>query len=191
MTGHENNVDLQVYLDAWRDAPEGWVRVNHVKEVIALLSVGRVKKMSLDYELADCSETGYDVVVWLATAVAGGLALPESISVHSIDLHARARMEWAIKQLYCTYHAKKGIACVKENDMDRKHEVEELKRMMSEDSIALIVLEACAHFLDKTQGINGEAELYEYILEDKYPEWKANCDRLRSALATAERQDGW
>lgn len=63
-------MQMKVYLDDERQAPEGWYRVYWPEEAIALLNKGDVTEISLDHDLGDDAHgTGYDVVLWIEEAV--------------------------------------------------------------------------------------------------------------------------
>ena len=96
---------MKVWLDDWRDAPPGCVRVRTPEEAIALLQTGDVTEASLDPDLGlldgERERTGYDVVLWIEREVAEGrwvFPLPE-IGVHSANPVGRARMERAIASI--------------------------------------------------------------------------------------------
>jgi hypothetical protein len=88
---------MRVYLDDERATPEGWTRVYWPDEAIALLETGDVVEISLDHDLGDDAHgTGYDVIVWIESAVATRGFQPPSVRVHSANPAARARMEAGI-----------------------------------------------------------------------------------------------
>ncbi|MFN8175827.1 MAG: cyclic-phosphate processing receiver domain-containing protein [Solirubrobacteraceae bacterium] len=63
--------ELRVWLDddfEDRAAPQGWVHVDTVAEVIALLDCGRVVELSLDHDLGDDEGRGRgpEILDWLA-----------------------------------------------------------------------------------------------------------------------------
>ena len=95
-------LQVKVYLDDERPAPEGWVRVKTPEQCIALLETGMVSHLSLDHDLGDDENvgTGYDVVLWMEEQFFLNHYLPpENITVHSANVSARVKMEQGIKKL--------------------------------------------------------------------------------------------
>lgn len=99
---------MKVYLDDERDTPDGWVRTYTAKETIDLLKTGQVTDLSLDHDLGDDKKygTGYDVLIWLEENVATRIFKPPAnIKIHSANVTARPKMEFAIsciKKFYLT-----------------------------------------------------------------------------------------
>lgn len=84
---------MKVFLDDQRETPYGWVRAYWPNEVIALLKTGGVTHLSLDHDLGDDARgTGYDVILWIEEAVALQGFTPPTLTVHSSNGPARARM---------------------------------------------------------------------------------------------------
>jgi hypothetical protein len=98
---------MKIFLDDIREAPDGWLRVYWPTEVIELLKSGGISHVSLDHDLGDDARgTGYDVLLRIEEIVANNdeFVLP-SITIHTANLPARARMEAAldkIRDMYCT-----------------------------------------------------------------------------------------
>ncbi|MCY2974556.1 MAG: hypothetical protein NTW52_07785 [Planctomycetota bacterium] len=91
---------MKVYLDDQRSTPDGWTRVYWPDEAIKLLKSGKVKEISLDYDLGDDERgTGYDVVLWIEEQVTQYGFVPPTISVHSANVLARSRMEASIRAI--------------------------------------------------------------------------------------------
>lgn len=91
---------LRVFLDDERATPDGWTRVYWPDEAIALLEQGVVVEISLDHDLGDDSRgTGYDVVLWIESAVAERGFCPPKMHVHSANSAARLRMEAGITSI--------------------------------------------------------------------------------------------
>ncbi|AVQ00243.1 hypothetical protein C7S18_23235 [Ahniella affigens] len=91
---------LRVFLDDERSTPDGWTRVYWPDEAIALLEQGLVVEISLDHDLGDDSRgTGYDVVLWIESAVAERGFCPPKMHVHSANTAARRRMEAGIASI--------------------------------------------------------------------------------------------
>ena len=107
-------MQVKVYLDDERTAPEGWLRVKTPAQCIALLETGMVSHLSLDHDLGDDEGigTGYDVVLWLEQEVFLNSCghgnspdlfrdgIPETIQVHSANVSARIKMEQGIKKIF-------------------------------------------------------------------------------------------
>ncbi|CAM4150764.1 cyclic-phosphate processing receiver domain-containing protein [Vibrio agarivorans] len=93
-------MQMKVYLDDERQAPEGWYRVYWPEEAIALLNKGDVTEISLDHDLGDDAHgTGYDVVLWIEEAVALRGFKPPIIHVHSANSSARYKMSLGIANI--------------------------------------------------------------------------------------------
>lgn len=91
---------MKVFLDDERETPDGWVRTYWPAEVIALLQTGQVEELSLDHDLGDDARgTGYDVIVWIEEAVALHGFLPPTITVHSANPSAAAKMRAGIRAI--------------------------------------------------------------------------------------------
>jgi hypothetical protein len=93
-------VTMRVFLDDERTAPSGWVQVRWPAEVVALLETGGVTELSLDHDLGDDERgTGYDVLAWIEEAVVLRGFIPPTITIHSANPAARARMEAALSAI--------------------------------------------------------------------------------------------
>ena len=91
---------MKVYLDEERATPDGWTRVYWPSEAIELLKSGQVTEISLDHDLGDDERgTGYDVVLWIEEQVALQGFVPPTMSVHSANVSARAKMEAGIRAI--------------------------------------------------------------------------------------------
>ena len=97
---------MRVWLDDIRDAPPRWVRAFTPEDVIGLLRLRRVTKLSLDHDLGlddGASErTGYTVLLWLEMEVGTGRwtgPVPE-ITVHSGNPVGRDRMLRVIRTIH-------------------------------------------------------------------------------------------
>lgn len=100
---------MKLYLDDERPAPPGWRRVRWPDEVIALLQTGAVTDLSLDHDLGDDARgTGYDVILWLEEAVATRGFVPPTLTVHSANTAARARMEAGLASIARLHRARSG-----------------------------------------------------------------------------------
>ncbi|MCA9322066.1 MAG: hypothetical protein KDB53_15090 [Planctomycetes bacterium] len=91
---------MRVFLDDQRPTPPGWETVRWPDEAIALLRSGLVEEISLDHDLGnDERVTGYDVILWIESAVATGDFRPPKIQVHSAKSSARLKMEAGIRAI--------------------------------------------------------------------------------------------
>lgn len=98
---------MRVFLDDERVTPEGWTRVWWPDEAIALLQSGEVTEISLDHDLGDDERgTGYDVVLWIEEAVVLHGFVPPTISVHSANSSARAKMQAGIEAIERHAHSR-------------------------------------------------------------------------------------
>jgi hypothetical protein len=88
---------LDVFLDDVRDAPDGWHRCRAAHEVIALLKAGRVRRLSLDHDLGEGSQTGYHVVLWMAE---GGRWPDVKPVVHSMNPVGAQAMRFVIDRYW-------------------------------------------------------------------------------------------
>ena len=82
-----------------RIPPQGWTLTSTVKETIEAIKTGNVTHLSLDHDLGDIPETGYDVLLWIEKEVFCYGLIPPIISVHSDNSSARIKMELAIKSI--------------------------------------------------------------------------------------------
>jgi hypothetical protein len=91
----------RVYLDDYREAPLGWIRVFWPYQVVQLLETGEVTHLSLDHDLGDDKRgTGYDVLPEIERMINDGtLAQLPELTVHSANPAARQRMELAIEAI--------------------------------------------------------------------------------------------
>ncbi len=92
---------MKVYLDDYREAPEGWIRTYTVTETIELLKSGTVTELSLDHDLGIESETGtgYDVLLWIEREVATTDFNPPLIHIHTANSAAAIKMRLAIRNI--------------------------------------------------------------------------------------------
>lgn len=90
---------MKIWLDDVRDAPEGWTRVYTVEQLQTLLGVG-VTDISLDHDLGDGNQTGYDFLNWFEAQVFIGKwkKIPE-MKIHSANPVGRKNMEAAIESI--------------------------------------------------------------------------------------------
>lgn len=96
---------LKVYLDDTRATPTGWIRTYWPNEVIDILKLHKVTKLSLDHDLGDDERgTGYMPLVWIEEQMAingyiGNNFQPPVLNVHSANGPAAAKMNLAIKSI--------------------------------------------------------------------------------------------
>ena len=91
---------MKVFLDAGRQAAEGWVSVRWPEETIAQLETGTVTQISLDHDLGDDERgTGYDVLLWIEEADFMRKFSPPSITIHSANAPARIKMLSAVDSI--------------------------------------------------------------------------------------------
>lgn len=88
---------MKIWLDDERDAPEGWTRVYTIEQLQTLLRTNKVTDISLDHDLGDGNQTGYDFLNWLEAQVFIGKwkNIPE-LKIHSANPVGRKNMEAAI-----------------------------------------------------------------------------------------------
>ena len=56
---------MRIWLDDLRPAPEGWTWAKTVPEAQRLLQQEKADALSLDHDLGEDEQTGYDLVMWL------------------------------------------------------------------------------------------------------------------------------
>lgn len=108
--------EINIWLDDIRPAPDGFIWVKTVNEVICLfLHYQNLDKMkcdiniiSLDNDLGEGQEEGYKVLDEIEEIYKNniGIFLPNEIRVHSANPVARKRMEMVIDNLYRKSYAR-------------------------------------------------------------------------------------
>ena len=79
---------MNIYMDDWRVCPiythnaDNWVCVRLVEDVKTLLQLGVVVRLSLDHDMGDTQDTGYDLCHWM---VKTGHFPTGEITVHSAN----------------------------------------------------------------------------------------------------------
>ena len=91
---------MKIFLDDERQAPEDWHLVSTPREAIDWLQTGSVEEISLDHDLGDGPDNGYQVILWIEEAVALRQFVPPKIRVHSANPSARQKMESGIRSIY-------------------------------------------------------------------------------------------
>ena len=74
--------------------------VSTPREAIDWLQTGSVEEISLDHDLGDGPDNGYQVILWIEEAVALRHFIPPIIRVHSANPSARQKMESGIRSIY-------------------------------------------------------------------------------------------
>jgi len=93
-------MEIKLWLDDTRPAPEGWQLVLWPEEAIDELLKGKVTHLSLDHDLGDDEHgTGYDVLLWIEQAAMQSDFIPPVMMVHSANVSARQKMEAAIAKI--------------------------------------------------------------------------------------------
>ena len=91
---------MKIYLDDMRTAPEGWILMKTVPEVLEALASGRVEHLSLDHDLGDDEAgTGYDVILWIEKEVFLNGFTPPKIKIHTANVSARKKMELGLQKI--------------------------------------------------------------------------------------------
>ena len=92
---------MKVFLDDIRDPPnDDWIKVKNVKDAIYYLENENVEEISLDHDLGDYFETGYDVLLWIEERVVTKDFVPPKIYTHTDNPPAKKKMKMAIDQTY-------------------------------------------------------------------------------------------
>ena len=100
---------VKLWLDDVRKAPPGWLHVYTSDEAIRVLLEGKVKELSLDYDLDSYHDGGYtahpgtggDVSAWLYDQASKGHwdVIPEHIRIHSANYEGVCEMAWDLANL--------------------------------------------------------------------------------------------
>lgn len=93
---------MKLWLDDIRIPPDGWIWIQNVGGMIEYFEkdADAISEISLDHDLGENTETGYDFLVWMERQVAEGNFIPPFISVHSANPVGVKRMEMAIASIY-------------------------------------------------------------------------------------------
>lgn len=96
---------VKVYLDDVRAPPEGWVLVKTVPELIEMMHTTAIEALSLDHDLGEEEQTGYDFMKWLEEQVyLGKVRYLPTINIHSDNSVGRANMAMALRSIQKLYH---------------------------------------------------------------------------------------
>ena len=90
---------MRVFLDDVRTPPDGWVLVKTVPEVQELLKAGGVTELSLDHDLGEDQQTGYDLCKWMAEH---NIWPSEAVYVHSANPVGAENMRATIARYFNT-----------------------------------------------------------------------------------------
>lgn len=91
---------MKVFLDDWREAPEGWVRTHTVAGTMHLLQNEDVSHLSLDHDLGlEADGTGYDVLERLEELVYHGKVTMPMIYIHTDNPGAAHKMRQATHKI--------------------------------------------------------------------------------------------
>ena len=99
-------MNFKIYLDDIRKPPYGWYLTMGVKETIELLKTNKIIELSLDHDLGNFDDTGYDVLLWIEKQVHMNNFKPPIMKVHSSNSSARIKMENAINNINKYYNLK-------------------------------------------------------------------------------------
>jgi hypothetical protein len=76
----------KIYMDDERVTPEGWSRTYTVEETIMALETRNVTHLSLDNDLGEGNQEGYNVIDWLEETVYFDKTFPlPIITIHSAN----------------------------------------------------------------------------------------------------------
>ena len=102
---------MKLFVDDVRPAPDDWFLVTEIEPAITLLEAGIVTDLSLDHDLGEDKQTGYDLMNWIEEQVHTNeyFKLPE-ISFHTSNPAGRKNMVAAYKSI---------LKWVKKNETNR------------------------------------------------------------------------
>lgn len=87
---------MKLWLDDLRPAPDGWIWAKTVPEAIEILNSHNVSEVSLDHDLGENEQTGYDFACELERRAFEGQPLP-LWAVHSANPTGRDNIVRALK----------------------------------------------------------------------------------------------
>ena len=92
---------MKIWLDDERPAPEGWQRAYTVPELISLVKSNNVEEISLDHDLGEGNQTGYDFLLWLEAGVYHKTITDiPIIHLHSQNPVGLKNMQMAVNSIY-------------------------------------------------------------------------------------------
>lgn len=94
MEKYSPGIEMKLYVDDIRIAPEGWTQAWNAREAIGFLRTLEVTHLSLDHDLGDPGEdTGYDIMGWIEVRVYHeDFPLPD-ITFHTANPTGRENMQ--------------------------------------------------------------------------------------------------
>jgi hypothetical protein len=98
---------MKVYLDDERTAPDGWILVKKVEDVIYLYD--NITDLSLDHDLGEGNKTGYDFLCWLEEKLfcfPGTISKLPNITIHSQNPVGRQNMQRVLQSIIKFYNKK-------------------------------------------------------------------------------------
>lgn len=103
-------VEMKVFMDDQRDAPEGWTLARDTDEVVRLLKTGEVTELSLDYHMGVGDANGMDVLGYIEHWVyAGEMENLPTMKPHTSDgIHA-VRMKQRINRIKEKHHLRYNV----------------------------------------------------------------------------------
>lgn len=101
---------VNLWLDDIRPAPAGWAWIKNVDQAKVFFILTGVDKISLDHDLGENLETGYDLLTWIEKRVAEKKwagPMPQ-FSIHSANPVGRKNMLAAIESIEKLYGKTSG-----------------------------------------------------------------------------------
>jgi len=90
-----------LWLDDYRPMPAHYTHwAKTAREAIALLETGEVVEISLDHDLANEHETGYDVAKWIEERAHAGTLKKMRCKVHSQNVVGKQNIKLALQSAY-------------------------------------------------------------------------------------------
>jgi len=87
---------MKLYVDDIRTPPDGWTVCRNAKLAIMILGLGDVREISLDHDLGEHSDTGYDVLCWIEEkSDTDANFIPPAIHIHTANPVGRHKMNLA------------------------------------------------------------------------------------------------
>ncbi len=92
---------MKVYLDDWREPPDGWRLVKSTRILMHWLKnySDKITEISLDHDLGLEDECGYDVLLWVEKEIMMNGYIPPKIKIHTANPSARKKMELALRKI--------------------------------------------------------------------------------------------
>lgn len=114
-------IDVKLYVDDTREAPEGWTLARTFEEAMRHIASGKVAHLSLDHDLGKADgETGYDILKMIERAMNQvGFKPPESIKLHTANPVGYHNMKLAVENIR-KLEVKLGMRVPQKKDRKRK-----------------------------------------------------------------------